>query len=107
MRCPTCRSDSPESGAQECCPSCVGRVLAELAHLRAEVGTLREVAAAARELLVENARPQLKSYLALERAVAELDPWDEESADSVRDVMDVVWDKLSDEEHAQLDAREE
>ena len=45
------------------------------------------------------------AYVALERAMLELDEAGDPMADSIRDLMDPIWYALTDEEHAQLDAR--
>ena len=49
--------------------------------------------------------PELGKYLALERAMIELDRVRDSLADEVRDSMDPIWYALSDEERAWLDDR--
>ena len=49
--------------------------------------------------------PRLKAYLELERQMLALDEAGDPLADTFREVMDPLWYQLSDEEHAQLDAR--
>lgn len=51
------------------------------------------------------AGPRLRAYLALERAMVDLDDVDDPVADELRDRMDPIWLKLSQEERAALDAR--
>jgi hypothetical protein len=46
-----------------------------------------------------------RAYLALERAMLELDLAADPLADHIRDLMDPLWYALSDEEHRLLDAR--
>lgn len=49
--------------------------------------------------------PRLRAYLALERAMVDLDDAGDPVGDDLRDRMDPIWLKLSDEERAALDAR--
>ena len=49
---------------------------------------------------------RLKAYLALERAMVELDRDGDALADMLRDRMDPIWYALSPDERALLDARE-
>jgi hypothetical protein len=50
--------------------------------------------------------PRLRAYLALERAMLELDEQDDPLADRLRDAMDPLWYGLTDADHAALDARD-
>ena len=47
----------------------------------------------------------LDAYLSLERVLLEFEERGDPSADLVRDLMDPLWYRLSDEDHAQLDDR--
>ena len=47
----------------------------------------------------------LKAYLALERAMVELDDAGDPAGDELRDRMDPIWLKLSEEDRAALDHR--
>lgn len=49
--------------------------------------------------------PRLRAYLALERAMVDLDDAGDPVGDDLRDRMDPIWWKLSDEERAALDNR--
>lgn len=51
------------------------------------------------------AGPRLRAYLALERAMVDLDDVGDPVADELRYRMDPIWLKLSQEERAALDAR--
>lgn len=48
---------------------------------------------------------RVRAYLALERAMLDLDAEDDPAADDLRDAMDPLWYHLSAEERAWLDAR--
>ncbi|MBX3270467.1 MAG: hypothetical protein KF729_09415 [Sandaracinaceae bacterium] len=48
---------------------------------------------------------RLRAYLALERAMMDLDDHDDPLADDLRDAMDKLWVGLEETEHAWLDAR--
>ena len=49
--------------------------------------------------------PRLKAYLALERAMVDLDDVGDAVGDELRDRMDTIWLKLSAEDRAALDCR--
>ena len=49
--------------------------------------------------------PRLRAYLALERAMVDLDDVDDPVGDEFRDRMDSIWLKLSAEDRAALDCR--
>ena len=49
--------------------------------------------------------PRLRAYLALERAMIDLDDAGDPVGDELRDRMDPIWLKLSDEERDELDGR--
>lgn len=49
--------------------------------------------------------PRLHAYQRLERVMLELDGVGDALADDLRNLMDPLWYALSDDEHAQLDAR--
>jgi len=49
--------------------------------------------------------PRLKAYLALERAMVDLDDAEDPLGDEFRDRMDPIWLKLSEQERAALDNR--
>jgi hypothetical protein len=49
--------------------------------------------------------PRLRAYLALERAMVDLDDAGDPVGDDLRDRMDEIWFKLSVEDRAALDAR--
>jgi len=49
--------------------------------------------------------PRLRAYLALERAMVDLDDADDSVSDELRDRMDSIWLKLSVEDRAALDRR--
>jgi hypothetical protein len=49
--------------------------------------------------------PRLRAYLALERAMVDLDDVGDPVGDELRDRMDAIWLKLSPEDHAALDSR--
>ncbi len=49
--------------------------------------------------------PRLRAYLALERAMVDLDDAGDPVGDDLRDRMDPIWLKLSEEERAVLDRR--
>ena len=49
--------------------------------------------------------PRLRAYLALERAMVDLDDAGDPVGDDLRDRMDPIWLRLSQEERAALDAR--
>jgi hypothetical protein len=51
-------------------------------------------------------RIHIGAYKLLEAAMKRLDLADEATADLVRDVMNVVWGKLSDDEKSELNLRE-
>jgi|WetSurMetagenome_2_1015567.scaffolds.fasta_scaffold188318_3 hypothetical protein len=48
-----------------------------------------------------------KTWLVLERAMLELDEFDEATADQLRDLMDPLWYALTDQERDELNARED
>ncbi len=48
---------------------------------------------------------RLRAYLALERAMVDLDDVGDPVGDELRDRMDPIWHMLSDEERCALDAR--
>ena len=49
--------------------------------------------------------PRLRAYLALERAMVDLDDVGDPVGDELRDRMDAIWLKLSGEDRAALDCR--
>lgn len=49
--------------------------------------------------------PRLRAYLALERAMVDLDDAGDPVGDDLRDRMDAIWLKLSTEDRAALDCR--
>jgi len=49
--------------------------------------------------------PRLRAYLALERAMVDLDDAGDPVGDDLRDRMDAIWLKLSAEDRAALDCR--
>ncbi len=49
--------------------------------------------------------PRLRAYLALERAMVDLDDAGDPVGDELRDRMDPIWLKLSEEDRAALDRR--
>ena len=49
--------------------------------------------------------PRLRAYLALERAMIDLDDAGDPVGDELRDRMDPIWLKLSEEDRAALDRR--
>lgn len=49
--------------------------------------------------------PRLRAYLALERAMVDLDDAGDPVGDELRDRMDPIWLKLSEDDHAALDRR--
>ena len=49
--------------------------------------------------------PRLRAYLALERAMVDLDDAGDPVGDELRDRMDPIWLKLSDEDRDALDGR--
>lgn len=49
--------------------------------------------------------PRLRAYLALERAMVDLDDAGDAVGDDIRDQMDAIWLKLSAEDRAALDCR--
>jgi len=49
--------------------------------------------------------PRLRAYLALERAMVDLDDAGDPVGDDLRDRMDAIWLKLSAEDRAALDGR--
>ena len=49
--------------------------------------------------------PRLRAYLALERAMVDLDDAGDPVGDDLRDLMDGIWLKLSAEDRAVLDCR--
>ena len=49
---------------------------------------------------------RLRAYLALERAMFDLDQEGDELADSIRDNMDPIWHALTPADRKQLDSRE-
>lgn len=49
--------------------------------------------------------PRLRAYLALERAMVDLDDAGDAVADELRDRMDPIWLSLTEEEHRALDNR--
>ena len=49
--------------------------------------------------------PRLRAYLALERAMVDLDDAGDPVGDELRDRMDPIWLKLSEEERVALDHR--
>ena len=51
------------------------------------------------------AGPRLRAYLALERAMVDLDDAGDPVGDDLRDRMDPIWLKLSVDDRAALDAR--
>ncbi len=51
------------------------------------------------------AGPRLRAYLALERAMVDLDNAGDPVGDELRDRMDPIWLKLSEDDRVALDAR--
>ena len=51
------------------------------------------------------AGPRLRAYLALERAMVDLDDAGNQVGDELRDRMDPIWRKLSEEDRDALDSR--
>ena len=49
--------------------------------------------------------PRLRAYLALERAIVDLDDARDPAGDQLRDCMDSIWFMLSEEDRAVLDRR--
>ena len=49
--------------------------------------------------------PRLRAYLALERAMVDLDDAGDPIGDELRDRMDPIWLKLSEQDQAALDSR--
>jgi len=47
-----------------------------------------------------------KTWLVLERAMLELDTFDEPTADRLRDLMDPIWYAMTDQERAELNSRD-
>lgn len=47
----------------------------------------------------------MKTWLVLERVMLELDEFDEETADLLRDLMDPIWYALTDKEREELNSR--